>query len=156
MSVIGDGETTYELMANEMSQHISTHSYFASLTDSEVAAVLQAVEAKQPSTFTGAQSDLYAHCIRGLDEYVVSNYVLRETKNVSKRSLLTASYTNVNQVDTPPDTQVANTLIGLVPSGEWLKKTPIVRQVGNRRWQIIQEWWWAEKWSRILYGGSYL
>lgn len=156
LSRVADGEPLYELSANDVMNHISTNENFDSLTGDQVAAVLSAVDEREANSFTSLQSYLYEHLIRGIEEYPVSQYVLRETKNVSKRSVVTASFDNVNRVTSPPATNAANTLIGELPTGEWVKKAPIVRQIGARRWQIQTEWWWARKWSKMLYGGTYL
>ena len=156
IKLCADGAPIYEMPSNEVSAHISTHPYFDSLTDDNVAEVLKAVDKKNGTGLTGKKKDLFARLIRGIEEYTTSQYVLRETKIVSKRSSVTASWENVNMVDTPPATSAANTLLGNVPTGEWIKKQPDIRQVGSRRWQIVTEWWWTKKADAILYGGTYL
>lgn len=156
-----DGVPQYEMVPMELSVPVWSIPYFVSdspaLTSAQLHAVRTAYETGDTATgaaFTGKQASLYAFMCQGAEEKIVSSYVLRETKNVTKRSTVAASYANVNHVDSPPNTQILNTLIGALPSGEWLKKAPSVRIYGARRWQIVTEWWWAEKWSAILYGGT--
>ena len=154
VTMLNDGAPQYELIGNEISNPIWTNSYFASLTGQQVSDVRKDFEQGLGGTFTGLQLDLWNLLALGTEDYLVSSYVLRETKQCSKKSALTASYDNVNKVDTPPSTASVNSLIGGLPSGEWLKKTPQVRLIGAKRWSISTEWWWAEKWSAALYGGT--
>lgn len=159
VKLVGDGATLYELSANEISASIATHKYFDSLTDDQVTDVYLAAQTYDKSMYAGfssIQKKLYARLIRGIEEYPTSQYVLRETKTVSKRSTVQASFINDNVVDTPPNTSTVNTLIGSLPTGEWIKKSPIVRQIGSRKFQIITEWWWTRLADAILYGGTYL
>ena len=151
-----DGEAVYELTPNEISQSVAMHEAFDALSDADIESVYQAFNDYSGSSLTGDKGKLYKLLIHGIEEYNVSQYVLRETKTVSKRSTVTASFDNVNTVSDPPDTSAVNTLIGTLPTGEWIKKSPVVRQVGSRRWQIITEWWWTRKASSVLYGGTYL
>jgi hypothetical protein len=151
---IQDGAPLYELQANELSNPIWLHSHFSALSAADILEVRMAFESGTEISTGDAKQDLWEMLCKGTEEYLISSYVLRETKNVSKRSTVAASYSNVNRVEAPPDITAVNALIGGLPSGEWLKKAPVVRQVGSRRWQIVTEWWWAEKWSEILYGGT--
>jgi hypothetical protein len=155
---VADGEPLYELSANEISQSITMHEYFEDLTVEQVRQVLVVINDLTPAdgTWTDLQQQLHTQLLFGITEYNISQYVLRETKTVSKRSTVTAAFDEVNTVSDPPSTSAANTLIGELPTGEWVKKSPVVRQIGSRKWQIITEWWWYRKASRILYGGTYL
>lgn len=166
---VADGATIYELYANELQKPVYQHSHFASIDVGTVAAIRRyfalglklevgtaLVDEDGTSIATAVQLDvdLYTLLCRGTEYYLESAYVLRETKTVSKRSSVQASFTGINTVSAPPDTSSVNTIIGALPSGEWLKRAPVVRQYGVRRWQIVTEWWWAEKWSLALYGGT--
>jgi hypothetical protein len=151
---VADGKPIYELWGNDLYKPVQTHPYFDSLTPAEFLAVRQAMDDGTEITSADKKQELWELENRGTVEYLESAYVLRETKNVSKRSVLAASYDNVNRVESPPDTAQVNRLIGSLPAGQWLKKSPQVRQYGARRWQIVQEWWWAVTWSAILYGGT--
>lgn len=161
ISKVEDGEAVYELYPNEILKPIALHKYFAitatAVTADEMATINQNIPLATPAASTGLTGKaltLYKYMLWGMEEYLETGYVLRETKNVSKRSTVAASYTGVNTVVTPPSTSAVNSLIGTLPSGEWLKKAPVVRMIGKRRWQIVTEWWWAEKWAAI-YGGSW-
>lgn len=163
VSTVQDGTAQYELIGNELSNPIWSHPYFltsdtpsARLTADQIREVRRSWETGTETTcpFTDKQKTLYDMMSAGTIEYLVSSYVLRETKIVSKRSTVQASYVGVNTVVTPPSTSSVNSLIGALPTGEWLKKTPQVRMAGARRWMIETEWWWAVKWSAILYGGT--
>lgn len=166
---LSDGEPVYELFPNEFMKPVELHPYFA-ITEPAVTADNAAVcrnelnkgtlPSQISSLFSGTAPQkakalkLYKYLAYGFDEYAESGYVLRETKNVSKRSIVTASYEKVNEVATPPNTSISNALIGALPDGEWLKKSPVVRVIGARRWAIQQEWWWAQQWP-VLLGGTW-
>lgn len=99
--------------------------------------------------------ELLAYWSSGRTEYPSSEFILRETKEVSLESLDRADYTSANRVATPPSTSTVNDLIGNLPNGEWLKRYPQVERISKTRWQIVTEWWWALKWAKIPYGGSF-
>lgn len=163
VSVVADGTITYELFDNKVQKRLEEHPYFATtsvvLTADQIRKAYanhdNGLSAAEAGYTTGKILEFYNHLGAGVEYYMESAYVLRETKNVSKRSLVSASFTNCNRVDTPPSTSVVNSLIGSLPDGEWLKQTPNVRTFGKKRWQITTEWWWATKWSKIMYGGTW-
>lgn len=153
--------TIYELLSNEFLKPIHTHPYFSEdspvLTAAQINAVYAAYDSRSESTsFTGKQGELFDLLSKGTEEYFVNGYVLRESKMVNGRNAVRANFTDVNRVSTPPTTASANTLIGDLADryGEWLKKPPVVRQITKAKWHIETEWWWASKWSAILYGGT--
>jgi len=154
----GVDEAEYEFFPVEYSKRPQHHSHFASLTTDQVSAVLKAAENpninETSSGFTALSLELFRHLRYGVDDLTESGYALRETKIVSRRTTLQASYDNVNRVVDPPDISAINAIIGVLPGGEWLKKAPTVTRVG-RRWRITQEWWLAERWS-VAYGGTWL
>lgn len=161
-----DGEAVYELMANEIAVPVHAAPYFTSATAITADEVNQAYDAWDQKLSVadaralhgwsaGSKPDvLFKLLSLGTESFYYSTYVLRETKNVSRTADVSASYANVNRVTSPPSYSSVNALIGNVPSGQWLKKAPIVRQVAAVRWQIITEWWWDTSWSSVLYGGS--
>lgn len=114
----------------------------------------------------------------GVQGYYQSTLVLRKTITVSARSDLQAEYDGANRVQTiaqinPPDVLLGPLTLLPVITGydnfnlpasptiedgtwEWLKKTPKVRAVeGAKQFDLVLEWWGAEAWSAIFYGGSY-
>lgn len=156
---VTDGDSVYEMWPNLFYKPIYQHTYFtADLTATQIAAVrsmFEQAELTDPaaSGFAGKQLELYAALCHGDEESPEAGYVLRVTQEVSKRSTVQASYVGVNTVVSPPDTSAANSLIGALPTGEWLKQPPIVRMIGRRKWQIAQEYWWALLWH-VRYGGT--
>lgn len=150
-----DGPDIYELIANELSNPIYTHTYFSSLTAQNIHDVRKCFETGKPdsSLFDAKQLELLSFLQKGVESYLESSYVLREVKTLSNRSLTKADYASVNTVVTPPNVSAINKLIGALPSGEWLKKAPQVRMVSVRKWQVSTEWWWAKTWPVYL-GGS--
>ena len=110
----------------------------------------------------------------GVDGYLFSAINLRKTVKVNTRSTIVASWEDVNFVVTlesinPPDAVIGslNELERLasgemgdgereVASWEWLKKAPTVRTAGKPKlFEVSYEWWGTDRWSRVLYGGSW-
>lgn len=161
-----DGLPVYELFANELNVPVHAAPYFLAATAITADEVNQAYRAwelrksvEQATDEYGWASDgkaitLFNLLSLGTESFYYSTYVLRETKNVSSESDVSASYLGVNSVSALPSGYTANALIGSVPAGEWVKKAPIVRQIAAYRWQIVTEWWWDTTWSSVLYGGS--
>jgi hypothetical protein len=149
----------YEMFANEYLKPVHQNAWFTGdggLTVDQIVEVYKAFDAQQTgvSFSNDLQTDLYDLLCKGTADYFESGYVIRESKIVNGRNAVRANFTLVNKVSAPPDNAAANTLIGSLPAGEWLKKSPIVRQITKTRWHIETEWWWAEKWSAVLYGGT--
>ena len=155
---IEDDCIIYELDTNEESIPIQSHPYFESLDSADIQEIMQEIaEYGTGSALTGKSKDLFNRLAFGAEEYIRSSYVLRETKTVSDRTLITLSYVNVNEVVTPPSPAGLSGIIKSLPAGEWLKKAPQVRQLDRTHWQIITEWWWAVKHDSCLYtGGTWL
>ena len=159
--------TLYELIPNEFSKRPELAPYFQgnpSITIDEIINAYKAYNAGASTTDAeGPQHnlaefslDLFKILSSGVEEYLESAYVLRETKVVSGKNAVRANFSDINRVSTPPSNAAANTLIGDLSDrqGEWLKKAPAVRQISRTKWSVVTEWWWAWKWSATLYGGS--
>lgn len=156
-----DGVAIYELFANEFTKSVKQAPYFTTedpaLTTAQIEEVAQAYDdGKSVATagFTGKQATLLTMLNMGIEEYYESGWVLRETTIVGWKSTVSTSLANVNEVVAPPSIPEAQSLIGSLPSGEWLYKAPVIRTDGPKRWVIVREWWWANKWSAALYGGT--
>lgn len=159
-------QAVYELFANDIYKPIEQHKYFAisgtPLTATQIVNVRRAISlgkteaevSAAPWSFATKQLELWQLYAKGTVECVVRQYVLRETYIVSKRSQLTASYTGVETVQDPPNAKAVNQILGNIPTQEWLKRTPVVRTLGKIRWSIMQEWWGADAWSAVMYGGT--
>jgi len=156
--IVADGPVIYELYTNDLYKDIRTHATFAALTAAQRKDVYAAYDSGAgvgaSASWTSTMTDLYTFLTLGTEQYLLAQYVLRSTQTVSLRSSVRASYTGVNTVQEPPNTPAANVIIGNLPAGEWLKKGPMVRQYGARKWQIIQEFWHATTWSTILCAGT--
>lgn len=149
----------YEMFPNEFLKPVHQNAWFSGdggLTADQIQGVYEAYETfrRNVSFDTDLENQLYELLCNGTQDYFESGYVIRESKIVNGKNAVQANFTNVNKVDTPPSGASANVLIGSIPAGEWLKKSPTVRQITKTRWHIETEWWWAEKWSAVLYGGT--
>ena len=103
---------------------------------------------------------------KGTTDYFESGFNLKKTTTVSLRSALVALYVGVNRVVAGGITTIAppTALLGDLKrlplisgsTGEWevLKRCPQVRSQAKGRYEVVYEYWLAEKWSKILYGGT--
>lgn len=162
--------TVYELIPNEFSKRPELAPYMAdvgsgAITRDEIRAAYNAHADQTVNDETtlvaryglsGKSLVLFRILESGIEEYIESAYVLRETKVVSGRNAVRANFDNVNRVDNPPENAATNTLIGNLGErgGEWLKKAPSIRQITKTKWSVVTEWWWANKWDYYLYGGT--
>jgi len=119
----------------------------------------------------GSNAEVYYNLLlRGTDQYIRSTAVLRTTITVSRRSLITLDWKGVDRAwkidgeDGSPnlDQTGQGALIGQITQlpgydatkKQWLKRAPQLTQTGRRNYTVAQEWWFAEYWSRNLYGGD--
>lgn len=108
--------------------------------------------------------------LRGVGEFVRSTAILRSTTVVNARTAAKGSWTGVDRAwsltggggaPNPPGTGSSG-IIGSVSdmpdyeSGmkQWLKRAPQIRSLDRGRFQIVQEWWFAKRWSYVLYEGD--
>jgi hypothetical protein len=119
----------------------------------------------------GEPDSTYAKLLlRGVGEFVRSTAILRATTVVNARTVAKASWEGVDRAWTlsgesgspnPPGTGSAG-IVGLIDDmpdhddekKQWLKRAPQVRSLDRGRFQIVQEWWFARRWSYSLYEGD--
>jgi hypothetical protein len=161
-----DGAIKYELLSNRIMRPVHQHSYFASaqgevaaMTAAEVRAVYLAFdEGSEPGgDWTAKQKSLMEHLTWGVLEATVKQHVLRETRIITKRSLVKAAHDTALTVESPPNTSAVNSLIGgaTLAGLEWLRGLTDVVQIGGKKWAIVTEWESALQWSTQLYGGTW-
>jgi len=154
----------YEFIPNEFSKRPELAPYFEDITNDQIVQAYNAYRAgatdaqatAAPYNLADYGYVLYKLLITGTEEYQQSAYVLRESKVVSGKNAVQTEFANVNRVETPPTAASSNNLIGAISAlgGEWLKKAPAIRQISKTKWSVVTEWWWADKWSAVLYGGT--
>jgi hypothetical protein len=108
--------------------------------------------------------------LRGVGEFVRSTAILRSTTIVNARTAAKASWTGVDRAwpidggdgsPNPPGTGSSG-ILGVISDmpdfndekKQWLKRAPQVRSIDRGRFQIVQEWWFARRWSYVLYEGD--
>jgi hypothetical protein len=103
---------------------------------------------------------------RGVEQYLRHVPVLQATITVSSRSIIAASWVGVDRAwkqdgqDGSPEPPTA--LIGTLGNiknyqsdkKQWLKLGAQLRQVSDYEYEIVQQWWWARRWSFLLYEGD--
>lgn len=155
--------TIYELLYNENQRPVHEAPYFNTLAATEIVKVYDYFDKSRyadPSSsgFAGKQLELLQLLALGTEDYFESAPVVRETKVVTGGNALVAAadLSNVNKVVSLPAGVSSNPLIGDIPAGEWLYKSPAVRRITRLRWEIIKEYWFAPSpgWSTALYNGS--
>jgi len=110
-----------------------------------------------PNNWAGAGANEEAYLTlrrRGVTHVPAYAWVARRTIAAGRTSDVEASYTDVGCVDAAMPGLLPSGLVGSPPTGEWLKQPPTVRTASRSRYDIVSEWWWAVKWSTILYGGT--
>lgn len=165
LGTVNSGGVTkvYEILPNEFMKRAEQAPYFSDLTPSNIVKAYSAYDAGVPDasvspySLTGKSLDLWKLIVQagGNPEYFASGYVLRETFVISGLAKIAPVYTDVNKVvETPKEIWSINQAFGTIPAGEWLKKAPTVRQISRTKWHVQNEYWWADKWSTALYGGT--
>jgi hypothetical protein len=114
----------------------------------------------------------------GVDSYIDLYVVIRKTQIVSRaNTVVAAQWNKVNKVvpldyiNPPADiigqltdierikrNPVDPATLGTYEKAkwEWLTKAPRIKnEAGGKKRSIIQEWWGAEEWSTVFYGGSW-
>lgn len=114
----------------------------------------------------------------GVDSYMDLYVVIRKTTIVSRSNTVKKAQWNLaNKVVTLESINPPNDIIGQLSDierlkrdatnpaelgvyekakWEWLTKAPKIRnEAGGKKRAIVQEWWGAEEWSKVFYGGSW-
>jgi hypothetical protein len=91
----------------------------------------------------------------GVENYSVSQYVLRRSRTIKNRAEGAVSVDNVgNQftlVQLRNNEGVPATLVFALPAdGAWIKRTPTVNYDGNKL-SVENEYWHADSWETLLY-----
>lgn len=119
-----------------------------------------AVEAK--ATAEGVNQvtavDLLRLATRNVEAYIETQYVLRKTQIVPKKANLVVQDTNVGKLLTTSTLntleQVPTNLLFTLPVGNWLKMPPEIDQRSDGKWEVVEEWWYAESPATYLYGAA--
>ena len=97
-----------------------------------------------------------ADLLRGVDSYHSSEWVLRRRQVIARNSIIKPSNTYVNMIFLTTAKLMAvegvpSNLPFTLPNGVWLKKSPKRSQIAADKWEISQEYWWADDYSTIAY-----
>lgn len=160
-----DGTIPYfwELAGNMLDKSSYENPAFDALTTAQKAEVKKAFEENTENpTFGNATQDLlYDVLINGRETYQVSAYALRINRTYSSNYSNTIPTANVGKVYTYAQIQaeaasiaspISVAIDSCIPSGgAWLKQTPVLTELSNRKILQTQEWWWSDGWSTTLY-----
>lgn len=157
----------WELRGQDVMKPIETHSDFDTIIASRKRAIENYVRdpAQYSTTLANdAEKKLAGYLAHQVLEFPLTEYILRKSIILSRRSTIQASYTNCNRVVAMENIAPPSVLLGVLTnlpkmdgtSGawEWLKKTPQCLQVSKQKFQLYYEWWGVERWAEI-YGGSW-
>lgn len=82
------------------------------------------------------------------DTIQVKAYVLQRVKTVAGNTSIVMDYSNVlsywTTTELIADEDVPTFLFGALPDGYWIKKTPTSNQVSSGKWEITQQWVYAD------------
>lgn len=154
---------TWELVGNDLNKSLFDHDDFESIPledDKQTLRDLRDGRKSFTSDFatllTGTAAQFRDLLAKGVQGFTVSQYVLRRTGTVPldwngqfAMTNVGKVYTSTSQLET--EESVPATLNFVMPSGQWLKRTPSIRQQRDGRWTINNEWWHADEWSDLLY-----
>lgn len=173
-----DENAIWEVAGQDLLKDLRAHPYLnpSGSIIPEIVEADKALAENEPFTADGiwpVQVQRYYNLRReGVQSYVTSSIVIRRTIKTTSREAIDASYVKVNRVVdllteiNPPQQIIGNLLLlpiandvaGGFDEGEWewLKKTPtITTSDGGQKFTIKDEWWGAEVWSLLLYGGTW-
>lgn len=93
----------------------------------------------------------------GVEAYQVDTYVLSKRVVFPNGASTRPAYTNTNRMFTTATLLADEPTIPAVirenlPTGYWLKGAPSVTQADATRWELEQQWQFAEDYSRLIYG----
>lgn len=178
---------TWEILGNDLQKDIWEHPNVLGYSSAMVAVLRKEVELVQSGSSTYDESvaaintqiafegitaptstqiiTLFDQILKGLESFVVDQYVLRKSQLITSRYTATIARVGINKIWTTAQVQAAesmptfisNELNQLVaPTARtgylwgWLKKSPTVTQVAGNKFQVAQEWW-LEQWSTFVY-----
>ena len=169
----GGGQATgplneyWEVLPMEVYKSIRLHETFNALAlQPALEAVRRAYEEARAHTPPAGAATTYQKLLRlGVEEYVRSQFVLQRTIEVGRRSQVSASWEGVDRaqkITVAPGPTPPSAIIGALDAHpdydedkkQFLKKAPMVRQISRSKYQIMEAWWFARRWSETLYGGD--
>ena len=131
--------------------------------------VRQAWERAEDYTPAGDPSTTYQkHLYRGTTAYTRTGCILRRVIKVAADSDVVAGWSNVDRAQKLEDTgfdETASNNAGIIGSisempesdstkKQWLKRAPQLTPIGDNKYSIVQDWWFAREWSANLYDGD--
>lgn len=153
---------TWELAGNDLNKDLFDHDNYTALSTANQKTLKELrsgnlkIDDAAVTALTG-DAEKFADLIKtGAEGFTVSQYVLRRTGVVALNWQGTFGITNVGDYYSSTTAlsdaeDVPAALKFSLPAGEWLKRTPSVRQNRDGRWVSTQEWWHADDWSDVLY-----
>lgn len=124
------------------------------LSQSSILSDVDAIAGLTPAE-TAQLALLISDVCDGVDSWPISRYVLRHSRIVAANTTIRMKYTGVGKMYSTAKLgrteDIDQVILGTLPSGYWLKRTPTLRVAGSAKYQIIQEWWHADDYSKFLY-----
>jgi hypothetical protein len=100
---------------------------------------------------------LYDDLTRGVNAYYIVQYVVRHTRVTNRSSSIKGARANVGRMYTAAwlTQQLPEDVKFEVPeTGFWAKQKPNVQEIERGKWEIVQEYWHADDYSRLIYYGE--
>lgn len=176
---IGGGQTTeeqnsfWEVLPMDLYKPLKNHEFFSenttSLQDAELEKYRGLVEMAKDFSVDGLgePTKTFVQIFRkGTDEYLRTQVVLQKTVPLGRRSVIAASWAGIDRAHVlntaDPGPNPPSEIIGIITalpdyiSGakQWLKRGPHISQITNARYTITYTWFFARRWSKLLFGGD--
>lgn len=176
-----EASAVWELIAQPLEKDIRTHGYFniSGISTQMLEEVDNAIRrgtagaTDYDSLYSGMHLNSYRnHRLRGIEAYQSFSYIIRKTISTSKASTLDVDDVKPGQVvvfttiGVPTTSKIQQPTIRLYENSawtdkainEWLVMAPTIRWTkSTKRYDLVREWWGAEKWSQALYeNGTYV
>lgn len=159
-----ENNSIWEVLGNDVYKDLRQHPKYSTISTADLLEIENALADGVEYSGSGNADEYYKLRLRGTEQYIVSEVAIRKTVRVGTRSGVKAAYSNMNRVIALGSINPPSILLGALNSlplagggsgsWEWLKKVPQVRHISRRQFEISYDYWGAEKWSKVLYGGT--
>jgi hypothetical protein len=178
--IVDENNAVWEMIGQQLEKDIRVHGIY-NISGASPAAVEKVDESIRrgkagdvnwDTAYPGFNLNNYrSHRLNGIEAYTSFSYIVRKTISTNKKSALYANDVVPGKVvawsaiGVPETSKIRQPKVAKYSGGwtdalitEWLVMSPTIRWTSStKRYDIVREWWGAEKWSGALYqGGSYL
>ncbi len=104
----------------------------------------------------GVITELFSSLCSGVENYTVDAFVLRRRSVAPNGANLAPVFDNTNRAHRTTSIlgydAIPTIIRSRLPDGYWMKGAPVVDQTDASRFEVVQDWTWAEDYDRFVYG----